>query len=137
MKLTTATYTATIMATIVSASPHLGKSVMTETAPAAENTSKVSLALAEGDIDCQGSAFCELLGSSCDEAYRKVIPSNTYSTFNDGTCGLFVSGGNCAVMGQDLIDAYNDIREIGHCTHCGRKEIAAGCMIKIDRVTGC
>lgn len=35
----------------------------------------------EGDIDCNGSAFCELLGSSCDDAYRKVVPSNTYSTY--------------------------------------------------------
>lgn len=36
---------------------------------------------AEGDIDCKGSAFCERLGSSCDDAYRKVVASNTYSTY--------------------------------------------------------
>ncbi|OQE42366.1 hypothetical protein PENCOP_c004G07994 [Penicillium coprophilum] len=120
------------------------KSVMVETGASVE-TRNVLAALAQGDVDCKGSAFCEQLGSSCDDAYCKVTPSNTYNTYLDnsetgtcsGTCGLFVSGDHCEALGQDLLDAYNDSRKRGHCSHCGRKQIANGCMIKIDRVTGC
>lgn len=36
----------------------------------------------QSDINCKGSAFCERLGGSCDDALRKVIPSNTYSTYD-------------------------------------------------------
>ena len=36
----------------------------------------------QSDINCKGSAFCELLGGSCDDALRKVIPGNTYSTYD-------------------------------------------------------
>ena len=36
----------------------------------------------QSDINCQGSAFCERLGGSCDDALRKVIASNTYSTYD-------------------------------------------------------
>ncbi|KAK8073406.1 hypothetical protein PG994_004305 [Apiospora phragmitis] len=100
----------------------------------------------QSSIDCKGSAFCERLGGSCDDAFRKVIATNEYSTFQgsqnsgtcSGTCGLFFSGDHCQGTGQELIDAYNAIRDKGHCTHCGRfKRDSDGCMIKIDRVTGC
>lgn len=94
MQLTShAVYTVTILATIAAAVPGLivargekfpvfngDKSVMVETEPSAE-TANILIALAQGDVDCKGSAFCEKLGSSCDDAYRKVIPSNIYSTY--------------------------------------------------------
>ena len=35
----------------------------------------------QSSIDCKGSAFCERLGGSCDDAFRKVIATNEYSTF--------------------------------------------------------
>ncbi|KAM0820587.1 hypothetical protein AB5N19_06406 [Seiridium cardinale] len=100
----------------------------------------------QSSIDCKGSAFCERLGGSCDDALRKVIATNEYSTFQgsqnsgtcSGTCGLFFSGDHCQGTGQELIDAYNAIRNTGHCSHCGRyRRDSDGCMIKIDRVTGC
>ncbi|KAL2811075.1 hypothetical protein BDW59DRAFT_177105 [Aspergillus cavernicola] len=112
------------------------KSVIIETGPPAANSTDIKQSLAEGDLDCHGSAFCERLGGSCDDAYCKVIPSNIYTTFLDGTCGLFVSSEHCEAMGQDLLDAYDELRDEGHCSHCGRKEIANNCMIKIDQVTG-
>lgn len=34
----------------------------------------------QSQITCDGSAFCERLGSSCDDAFRKIQPSNTYSS---------------------------------------------------------
>jgi hypothetical protein len=88
-----AVYAVTVLATIAAAVPgpivargekfpvfNGEKSVMVETEPSAE-TGNVLMALSEGDVDCKGSAFCERLGSSCDDAYRKVVPSNTYSTY--------------------------------------------------------
>ena len=35
----------------------------------------------DNNINCKGSAFCERLGGSCDDAKRKVFPANTYGTF--------------------------------------------------------
>ncbi|KAH1941975.1 hypothetical protein KXV69_008311 [Aspergillus fumigatus] len=53
---------------------------MVETEPPAE-TGNILMALAEGDVDYKGSALCERLSSSCDDAYYKVVPSNTYITY--------------------------------------------------------
>lgn len=36
----------------------------------------------QSNINCKGSAFCERLGGSCDDALRKVIAGNTYSTYD-------------------------------------------------------
>jgi hypothetical protein len=85
-----AVYAVTVLATIAAAVPspiiargeeftvfNGDKSVMVET----EHSAETGDVLGEGDVDCKGSAFCEDLGSSCDDAYRKVIPSNTYSTY--------------------------------------------------------
>lgn len=41
-----------------------------------------SLMARQSNINCKGSAFCERLGGSCDDALRKVIPGNTYSTYD-------------------------------------------------------
>ncbi|KAI0169594.1 hypothetical protein GGR52DRAFT_573656 [Hypoxylon sp. FL1284] len=99
----------------------------------------------QSNIDCKGSAFCERLGDSCDDALRKVDAGKEYTTTDgskntgtcSGTCGLFLSGNDCKGKGQELIDAYHAIRSHG-CSHCGRyKRDSDGCLIKIDRVTGC
>ncbi|KAK8067371.1 hypothetical protein PG997_014118 [Apiospora hydei] len=29
---------------------------------------------ARGNLDCKGSAYCERLGGSCDDAFRQIIP---------------------------------------------------------------
>ena len=29
---------------------------------------------ARGNLDCKGSAFCERLGGSCDDAFRQIKP---------------------------------------------------------------
>ncbi|KAF9892683.1 hypothetical protein FE257_001085 [Aspergillus nanangensis] len=146
----------TVLATLVAAvpSPVAGsekfsvfngeQSVVVESGASRTNTTNALQVMADGDVNCKSSALCATL-TSCDDAYRKVVPSNTYSTFYDdgdtgtcsGWCGLFVSGDHCQVLGQDLMDAYKEIRDRGHCSQCERKQIASGCMIKIDRVSGC
>lgn len=32
-------------------------------------------ALEARDVDCKGSAFCERLGGSCDDAFRQIQPN--------------------------------------------------------------
>ncbi|KAK8127229.1 hypothetical protein PG984_008337 [Apiospora sp. TS-2023a] len=99
---------------------------------------------ARGNLDCKGSAFCERLGGSCDDAFRQIKPGNTYLTGGNkgssgtcsGTCGVFVSGDHCSVLGSQLQSSYEAIRNHG-CSHCGRETLDNGCLVKIDRVTGC
>ncbi|KAF2663378.1 hypothetical protein BT63DRAFT_461486 [Microthyrium microscopicum] len=95
--------------------------------------------------NCSGSAFCELLGASCDVAYQKIDPTNTYdadkgknySGVCSGTCGIFFKG-SCSGTGRQLMDAYNEIRDNGHCTHCGTTLRSVDqCLVKIDRVPNC
>lgn len=62
------------------------KSVMVETEPSVV-TGSILISLAEGEVNCKGSAFCERIGSSCDDAYRKGIHSNTYSTYLEYVTG--------------------------------------------------
>ncbi|KAK6834179.1 hypothetical protein PG987_008873 [Apiospora arundinis] len=95
-------------------------------------------------LDCKGSAFCEKLGGSCDDAFRQINDDNIYFTGGgkgssgtcSGTCGVFISGDHCTYKGSQLKASYNAIRANG-CKHCGRDTQSNGCVIKIDRVTGC
>lgn len=120
-----------------------------------------------GNLSCKGSAFCERLGGSCDDAYRQIEPGKyvsislfasniratkllttvNYSTYLtggnkgssevcSGTCGVFVDGDHCQVLGSQMQASYKAIRNYG-CSHCGWEELDNGCKVKIDRVTGC
>lgn len=40
-----------------------------------------ALVARQSSIDCKGSAFCERLGHSCDDALRKINPAKEYATF--------------------------------------------------------
>lgn len=89
----TAVRAITALATIVAAVPgpvarsekfalfNGNHSVMVESENSSVSPGNTLQVLAEGDVDCKGSALCETLSGSCDDAYRKVVPSNTYSTY--------------------------------------------------------
>jgi hypothetical protein len=89
----TAVYAITALATIVTAIPGpvaMGEkfalfngnhSVIVETGIPSVNPGNTLQVLEEGDVDCKGSVLREILSGSCDDAYRKVVPSNTYSTY--------------------------------------------------------
>jgi hypothetical protein len=47
-----------------------------------DSSSTPALFARQSNINCQGSAFCDLLGSSCDDAFRKINPTNTYGTYD-------------------------------------------------------
>ncbi|GME27851.1 hypothetical protein GGR52DRAFT_573656 [Neofusicoccum parvum] len=99
---------------------------------------------ARDSVNCKGSKLCNTLGSSCDNAKRKIYGGNTYSTETgasasgvcSGYCGIFVSGNNCKASGKELANAFDKIRGHG-CKKCGKYKRDDGCELKIDRVTGC
>ncbi|KAL5703831.1 hypothetical protein ACHQM5_022335 [Ranunculus cassubicifolius] len=96
-------------------------------------------------FSCAGSARCRgLPQSQCDAARRQIQPGNRYFTGGNkgatgvcsGNCGLFVSGSNCDLTGDEMITAFNDLRA-RNCQKCGIKTYDDGCQFKADFVTGC
>jgi hypothetical protein len=96
-------------------------------------------------FSCAGSTFCRgLAQSDCDAARRQIQPNNRYFTGGNkgatgvcsGRCGLFVSGSNCDLSGNEMITAFNDLRA-RNCQKCGIKTYNDGCQFKADYVTGC
>jgi hypothetical protein len=52
-----------------------------DTTLSSRSEAKNLLMTRQSNINCKGSAFCERLAGSCDDAFRKVIATNEYSTF--------------------------------------------------------
>ena len=77
------------------------KSILAEMEDDSITTRDILQTRKEGEIDCKGSAFCEKLGSSCDDAYRKVVASNTYSTYLEWV--LLIVFAHCARLCRDCI----------------------------------
>ncbi|KAL2611741.1 hypothetical protein R1flu_023433 [Riccia fluitans] len=99
----------------------------------------------QDSYSCAGSTLCrDLPQSDCDAARRQIQPGNRYFTGGNkgstgvcsGHCGLFVSGSNCDLSGQEMIDAFNELRD-RNCAKCGIKTYNDGCQFKADYVTGC
>ncbi|EFJ07262.1 hypothetical protein SELMODRAFT_429946 [Selaginella moellendorffii] len=100
---------------------------------------------AQDSYSCAGSTRCSgLAQSDCDAARRQIQPSNRYFTGGNkgstgvcsGHCGLFVSGSNCDLTGNEMITAFNELRA-RNCAKCGIKTYNDGCKFKADYVTGC
>ncbi|PWA56948.1 hypothetical protein CTI12_AA406420 [Artemisia annua] len=96
-------------------------------------------------FSCAGSTLCRgLAQSDCDAARRQIQPNNRYFTGGNkgatgvcsGHCGLFVSGSNCDLTGNEMITAFNELRS-QNCQKCGIKTYNDGCKFKADYVTGC
>ena len=96
-------------------------------------------------FSCAGSTLCRgLPQSDCDAARRQIQPNNRYFTGGSkgatgvcsGHCGLFVSGSNCDLTGNEMITAFNELRS-QNCQKCGIKTYNDGCKFKADYVTGC
>ncbi|MCO5602165.1 hypothetical protein L7F22_056293 [Adiantum nelumboides] len=94
---------------------------------------------------CAGSTLCSgLAQSDCDAARRAIVPGNLYFTGGAkgstgvcfGNCGLFVSGNRCDLSGNEMITAFNELRD-HDCAKCGIKTYDDGCQFKADYVTGC
>ncbi|RAH50969.1 uncharacterized protein BO95DRAFT_438227 [Aspergillus brunneoviolaceus CBS 621.78] len=111
------------------------------------------------DYDCKGSSMCttpELL-KWCDHAannlYRddeidyhsaEVIDDSVYSNqsgncWGDLTqgCGVFIQGQSCSISGNEMWNAYQNIRNIGGCKNCGSYHRKDGCRVTVDYVYQC
>ncbi|KAJ5423592.1 hypothetical protein N7491_008808 [Penicillium cf. griseofulvum] len=102
---------------------------------------------------CKGSSMCTTpdLLSWCDHAVNYLHRDDTQfykagsgtlsgNCWGDQTrgCGVFIEGDStCTVSGNDLWNAYQNIRDTGGCKKCGSFERSDGCTLKIDYVYGC
>ncbi|KAL3679677.1 hypothetical protein R1sor_022633 [Riccia sorocarpa] len=94
----------------------------------------------QDSFSCSGSSLCrDLAQSDCDAAFRQIQAGNRYFTGGNkgstgvcsGHCGLFVSGSNCDLTGQEMIDAFHQLRD-RNCAKCGVKTYNDGCKFKAD-----
>ncbi|KAL3428575.1 Spherulation-specific family 4-domain-containing protein, partial [Aspergillus tetrazonus] len=106
-----------------------------------------------GAYDCKGSSMCTTPGllAWCDHAvnylHRDDEPFYTANTgslsgncWGDQTrgCGVFIQGdSSCTISGNDMWDAYQDIRNIGGCGKCGSFHRSDGCLVTINYVYQC
>ncbi|KAL4805129.1 Spherulation-specific family 4-domain-containing protein [Aspergillus unguis] len=106
-----------------------------------------------GAYDCKGSSLCTTPGllAWCDHAvnylHRDDEPFYTAdggslsgNCWGDQTrgCGVFIQGdSSCTISGNDMWDAYQDIRNIGGCTKCGSFHRDDGCLVTINYVYQC
>lgn len=96
-------------------------------------------------FSCSGSSQCgSMAASDCDGARDRIVGGNIYHTRGTAgatgvcykRCGLFVSGINCDLSGNEMFTAFNELRA-RNCKICGKKTYGDGCQFKMDVVTGC
>ncbi|RDW70549.1 uncharacterized protein DSM5745_08060 [Aspergillus mulundensis] len=106
-----------------------------------------------GAYDCKGSSMCTTPGllAWCDHAvnylyrdddpfYRAGAGSLSGNCWGDQTrgCGVFIQGDStCTISGNDMWNAYQDIRNIGGCSKCGSWRREDGCLVTINYVYQC
>jgi hypothetical protein len=93
----------------------------------------------------------------CDEAINnmergsKIYTSNGAALADSGNCwanaeqfgcsvqirGTDQNNNNCQITGDNIWQAYQDIRNIGGCSKCGSEHFGNGCLVSIDYYYGC
>lgn len=107
--------------------------------------------------DCEGATLCSTTNVKwCDEAVNNMDRGSKMYTASDtiavaGNCwanaegfGCSVSirgtdgnGKSCQITGDDMWNAYQDIRNVGDCAKCGSKHFGNGCLVSVDYYYGC
>ncbi|OJI89883.1 hypothetical protein ASPTUDRAFT_79749 [Aspergillus tubingensis CBS 134.48] len=108
--------------------------------------------------DCKGATLCSTLNVKwCDKAVNQMNRGSTLYTANaealalSGNCwanweqfgcsvkirGKDENGKECTITGDEMWEAYQDIRKIGGCKKCGSKHIGFGCLVSVDYYYGC
>ncbi|KAL5359299.1 Spherulation-specific family 4-domain-containing protein [Aspergillus floccosus] len=108
--------------------------------------------------DCQGETLCSTTNVKwCDKAVNqmgrstKVYTANSEALALEGNCwsnnagfgcsvrirGKDQNGKDCTITGDEMWEAYQDIRNIGGCKKCGTKHFGNGCMVSVDYYYGC
>ena len=125
-----------------------------------DNGKKSSGAYCTGNFpyDCQGETLCSTTNVKwCDKAVNQMNRGSTVYTANsaalalEGNCwsnnagfgcsvkirGKDQDGKDCTITGNEMWEAYQDIRNIGVCKKCGTKHFGNGCMVSVDYYYGC
>ncbi|KAF4166807.1 hypothetical protein CNMCM6936_005969 [Aspergillus lentulus] len=108
--------------------------------------------------DCKGETLCSTTNVKwCDKAVNQMNRGQTIYTSNaealalSGNCwannagfgcsvkirGTDQNGKNCKITGDEMWEAYQDIRNVGGCGKCGTKHFGNGCMVSVDYYYGC
>lgn len=108
--------------------------------------------------DCKGEVLCSTTNVKyCDKAINqmtrgsKIYTANGESLAISGNCwanyaqfgckvtirGTDQDGKDCKITGDDMWQAYQDIRDIGGCSTCGSKHFGNGCLVSVDYYYGC
>ncbi|GAT25369.1 fibronectin type III domain protein [Aspergillus luchuensis] len=108
--------------------------------------------------DCKGATLCSTLNVKwCDKTVNQMNRGSTLYTANaealalSGNCwanweqfgcsvkirGKDENGKDCTITGDEMWEAYQDIRKIGGCKNCGSKHFGNGCLVSVDYYYGC
>ncbi|KAL3492448.1 Spherulation-specific family 4-domain-containing protein [Aspergillus germanicus] len=117
------------------------------------NTGKFVVQAQEpGAYDCKGSSLCTTPGllAWCDHAVNTLYRGDDgfYSTESGSLsgncwgdqvrgCGVFIQGDGCRISGNDMWNAYQNIRDVGGCAKCGSFHRDDGCLVTINYVYSC
>lgn len=71
-----------------------------------------------------------------------AISGNCWANYEGFGCKVYIQGtdqdgNNCHITGDDMWNAYQDIRKIGDCSVCGSKHFGNGCLVSVDYDYGC
>ncbi|KAF7164009.1 hypothetical protein CNMCM5623_008648 [Aspergillus felis] len=108
--------------------------------------------------DCKGETLCSTTNVKwCDKAVNQMNRGQTIYTSNaealalSGNCwannagfgcsvqirGTDQNGKNCKITGDEMWQAYQDIRKVGGCGKCGTKHFGNGCIVSTDYYYSC
>ncbi|PLB48819.1 fibronectin type III domain protein [Aspergillus steynii IBT 23096] len=112
----------------------------------------------KGPYDCKGEPLCSTMNVKfCDKAVNQMqrgskiytangealaISGNCWANWEQFGCKVTVrgkdeNGKNCQITGDEMWEAYQDIRKNGGCKKCGTKHFGNGCLVSVDYYYGC
>lgn len=108
--------------------------------------------------DCKGESLCSTTPVKfCDRAVNEmkrgdniyesnrealVYRGNCYGNLDGYGCSVQIrgtdrNGKNCKITGDEMWQAYQDIRKSGDCRMCGSKHFGNGCLVSVDYFVNC
>ncbi|PYI33766.1 hypothetical protein BP00DRAFT_444318 [Aspergillus indologenus CBS 114.80] len=71
-----------------------------------------------------------------------ALSGNCWANWEQFGCSVQVrgkdkTGKDCTITGDEMWEAYQDIRKIGGCKKCGSKHFGNGCLVSVDYYYGC
>ena len=71
-----------------------------------------------------------------------ALSGNCWANWEQFGCSVKIrgkdeNGKDCTITGDEMWEAYQDIRKIGGCKKCGSKHFGNGCLVSVDYYYGC